>query len=297
MRRALLAAIPLVLLAQGCAASAARDGGPTGGAGSGGAAGTRDESLAQRYEAEVTVLQDAGHGPELCLGGIRASLPPQCGGIPIPNWSWDAVSGEETRGRTTWGTFRVVGTYDGDTFTVAEATPSRPATEQPQDPPRAAACPAPRAGWPRKIHDPTGTKVQALSELARRAPEFAGLWLTYAHPPAEGTDVGPVVVNAAFTSDLERHEAELRRHWPGPLCVTRHARSYRELARIQNELSGAAGRSLGLEVLRSSVMEVDNVLDAEVVVLDERARKAVEARYGKAVRLTAALNPVGRAAR
>src|SRR4051812_3796459 len=40
------------------------------------------------------VLQNASHGPQLCLGPVAFSLPPQCGGPDIANWDWGKVSGE-----------------------------------------------------------------------------------------------------------------------------------------------------------------------------------------------------------
>src|SRR5688572_3418701 len=43
----------------------------------------------QLYEADGIVLEDDSHGPELCLGGVALSLPPQCGGVPLANWEWD----------------------------------------------------------------------------------------------------------------------------------------------------------------------------------------------------------------
>jgi hypothetical protein len=296
MRRALLAAIPLVLLAQGCAATAGEEDGQTGG----GAAGAREELNEQRYEVSALVLQDTKHGPELCLGAVSSSLPPQCGGIPIPNWNWAEVNGEETRSGTTWGNFHVVGTYDGGKFTVREVNPPRPPTTATTDPPYQTTCPEPAGGWQRQVDDPNGTKLEALSRAARSAPDFAGFWITYLTPMGGNVaeDPGDFVVNAAFTSNLERHEAALRRLWPGPLCVTRHARSYRDLQRVQQELTGTVGTSLGLQVLQASVREVENVVDVQAVVVDERAQKAVEERYGAGiVRLASALQPVEAAAR
>ncbi|MGH2591791.1 MAG: hypothetical protein ACRDGW_13485, partial [Actinomycetota bacterium] len=75
----------------------------------------------QLYEANTTILESRDHGPELCLGGVADSYPPQCGGVPIANWDWDLVDGEESASGTTWGNFHVVGNYDGSTFTVADA--------------------------------------------------------------------------------------------------------------------------------------------------------------------------------
>lgn len=70
--------------------------------------------------AQGTVM-DIGGDVELCLGAIAESYPPQCGGIPITNWSWDDIEGFENSGDVTWGSYAVQGTYDGESFTVTEA--------------------------------------------------------------------------------------------------------------------------------------------------------------------------------
>jgi hypothetical protein len=48
-----------------------------------------------------TVVESPAHGPQLCLGAIMLSLPPQGGGPPITNWEWAAVTGNETLNGTT----------------------------------------------------------------------------------------------------------------------------------------------------------------------------------------------------
>lgn len=72
-----------------------------------------------------TVLESAEHGPELCLGGVEESLPPQCSGVPLVGWQWEAVSGAEFGMGTTWGSYSVTGTFDGKVLTLTE-----PAGEQ-----------------------------------------------------------------------------------------------------------------------------------------------------------------------
>jgi hypothetical protein len=69
--------------------------------------------------AQGTVMDIAG-APELCLGAIAESYPPQCSGVPIANWSWEGVDGSETSGEVTWGAYAVQGTYDGTDFTVTQ---------------------------------------------------------------------------------------------------------------------------------------------------------------------------------
>jgi hypothetical protein len=69
--------------------------------------------------AQGTVM-DVGGEVELCLGAVAESYPPQCGGMPITNWSWDDVEGSETSGDITWGSYAVQGSYDGEAFTVSQ---------------------------------------------------------------------------------------------------------------------------------------------------------------------------------
>ena len=80
-------------------------------------------------QGPVTTLQpatvmDTG-SPELCLGAVAESYPPQCRGIPLVGWSWRDHDGTfERAGDTRWGLFAVTGTFDGTTFTVRDAVPA-----------------------------------------------------------------------------------------------------------------------------------------------------------------------------
>ena len=288
MRRFLPAMIPLLLLA-GCA------GAPTAGA-----PAQTVKAQQNRYQATATVLQSRDHGPELCLGMVLTSFPPQCGGVPVTNWRWDQVEGEQVASGTTWGLFRLVGTYDGASFTVvrAERTPQVPKPsplEQFKDEPKSP-CPRPKGGW--TVPDPARRSeryVEAVSRAARAQPDFAGLWLSYLKPMGNNVaeHPGEFVLNVAFTGDLARHRTELRPQWGGRLCVTRQQRSYQRLLRIQDELQGATAAGLGVQVLSTGIVESANAVDLQVVVLDAQARKAIDQRYGAgAVRATAALTPV-----
>ena len=81
--------------------------------------------------AIATVLQQGDGAPELCLGGVAESYPPQCSGPEIAGWDWDAVEAESAHG-TTWGTYEVKGSWDGATFRLAEAAAAR--AERPESP-------------------------------------------------------------------------------------------------------------------------------------------------------------------
>ena len=67
-----------------------------------------------------TVLQSDGDEPQLCLGAVAESYPPQCSGPPIVGWDWAAAEQEESASGVTWGTYAVQGTWDGTEFTLTE---------------------------------------------------------------------------------------------------------------------------------------------------------------------------------
>jgi hypothetical protein len=190
VRRLLLAAIALLLA--GCAASDPGSDAPTQ------TAGARE----RRYQATSTVLESRDHGPELCLGVVLDSFPPRCGGLPIPNWRWDQVAGEQTAGDTTWGRYRLVGTYDGTSFTVSRADlapgASRPSAEERfKDEPKPT-CAEPEGGW--ELPDPARRSeryLEPVTRAARAQPDFAGLWISYLAPMGNNVaeDPGEFVLN------------------------------------------------------------------------------------------------------
>ncbi|WP_377643021.1 hypothetical protein [Oryzobacter terrae] len=70
-----------------------------------------------------TVIEVPEKGPELCLGPVRESFPPQCEGVPLARWDWAkaGIQEESPAGTGTavrWGTYAVTGTFDGLTMTV-----------------------------------------------------------------------------------------------------------------------------------------------------------------------------------
>ena len=92
-------------------------------------------SASGQVTAVATVLQEADGPPELCLGGVAASLPPQCGGPEIVGWDWDAVEADSAQS-TTWGEYAVEGTWDGETFHLTEATAAPDEWPEPPEDPR-----------------------------------------------------------------------------------------------------------------------------------------------------------------
>ena len=256
-------------------------------AGTTAAPGSGEDAL---YEGYGLVLESEGRGPELCLGAATDSAPPQCRGIPLEGWSWDDVPGETSSGGGTWGEYRVVGAYDGESFTVTEASVPEEFEPVEEEDRYATPCPTPEGGWvaphpERATHEHMGRAQQA----AGNEPDYVAGWVDLKRQTLGDNERGvpdytKVVLNYAFTGDVERHERELREIWGGPLCVfERDRQSFRELKSIQRELGEVAARDFGLQVLWSDIDEVEGTVGLAVVVLDEETRAAMAERYGEGV--------------
>jgi hypothetical protein len=112
----LAASVVLVLTA--CAGTRAPGAGSIGGTpGAQGAWVPDRASVPAAVTASGLVLEDAD-GPRLCAGAIADTLPPQCTGPAIVGWDWSDVEGAATASGTTWGEYRMHGTWDGETFTL-----------------------------------------------------------------------------------------------------------------------------------------------------------------------------------
>ena len=72
----------------------------------------------------LATVMDTG-SPELCLGPVAESYPPQCGGPALVGWDWDTVGQGmfDQQGDIRWGTYLVTGTWDGTSFAASEAVP------------------------------------------------------------------------------------------------------------------------------------------------------------------------------
>ena len=233
------------------------------------------------YEAETMVVENRLHGPELCLGVVMLMLPPECGGARIVNWRWSRVDGEERRAGTTWGVYRVQGTYDGAAFTLTDRPQRQPEREPAPEPELRPACPAP-GGRPDLA---TTRDLDAATALARRSPDLAGLWLS--------PNGGGQVLNGAFTGDVDRHRAELAGTWRGPLCVSQQPRSLRMLRDVQGQLTAGVA---GMRVLTTGVDESTNTVLLTVDLAEDDDRRALEDRFGPGtVQVTSALRRIGRA--
>ena len=220
----------------------------------------------------VTVL-DPGTGPQLCLGAIAESYPPQCGGPPLEDFAWGDVGFEEASG-VKWGSYALTGTFDGTTFTATDAIPAAlyDAMAEPQDDPLGAACDTPATTDTAKA---TPEDLDATLAAASALPGYATTWLT-------GT-----TINVAVTEDEAGAERTLRKTWGGPLCVTTVQKTDADLNAINQELQAA------LPTLLTSGSFAPDTLDAQVVFDDGSIQDWVDATYGAGlVRVSSALVPV-----
>jgi hypothetical protein len=239
----------------------------------------------QRYRAIATVLQADGREPQLCLGFIATSLPPQCGDVPIESWDWDAVSGERRRSGVTWGEYSVVGTYDGAAFTVLHVRRAQGAEAGSDDRfPIETPCDEPAGGW--IARDPTRARdadLQAAKRWAESQPDFAGVWIDHIRRSSESAHPGSFVLNVALTGHLDERSSKLRALWGGPLCVVRYERTYQELRRIHNEIVNRAAADVGFQLLWASTDVVYNQVEIGVIVADASAQAGLDRLYGVGV--------------
>jgi hypothetical protein len=219
-------------------------------------------------------------GPEICTGGVAASLPPQCGGTPIVGWDWSAVSGEESRSGVTWGDFHLVGTYDSDrnTFTLTEP-PARPkgmdrtsvidVGDRP-DPP----CRTPEGGW-RAVDSSKATSADGgrLSFVVQHSTDYA--YIARFPDQRPGWTVG-------FTGDPAVHEAQLRAFWGGPLCVIQLPNKVAELTGAQDRMlrDSQAGRLDQVHVTGFGTSPLQGAAWISVIWAPPDFEDRLEDRYG-----------------
>lgn len=152
------------LLLSGCASPAASVGDPTG--------TTAPLPVAGELQGQGMVMQTGTEPPQLCLGAVMESYPPQCTGPALRNWDWSRVDDEEGASGYTWGSYLVTGTWDGVQFTQTKD----PIPLSLYDPPSPAG-PAPWEGTP-------GSGSEAQLELIRdevhssRGSSILGSWTT-----------------------------------------------------------------------------------------------------------------------
>ena len=69
----------------------------------------------------LATVMDTG-SPELCLGPVAESYPPQCGGPALVGWDWaDHADTFDEQGDVGGGPTLVTGTWDGTSLTATDA--------------------------------------------------------------------------------------------------------------------------------------------------------------------------------
>jgi hypothetical protein len=232
------------------------------------------------------VLQQDGEPPELCVGGIAESYPPQCEGPELVGLDWADLPAHEEASGVTWGEAGVVGTYDGARFTLVE-----PPTQEPPDGP----APEP-AAFPQLCDDPFrgGDEDYASdSEAAQTAQnDLGGLLQSYDGYVTSWVSDGSSMFNVLVQGDAEEAHAAIREVWPGGLCVEqRDLPTERDLRAAQQAVMDSDVEALGVG------FGADAVLDVQVLVADEPTVAAVQQAASDwltpdQVRVTGALNPV-----
>jgi hypothetical protein len=249
------------------------------GAGCGGV-GSSDGPV--EYEGTGLVLEDAGHGPELCLGGgVLASDPVQCRGLTLVGWDWEALDWDDEHKGTRTANAHVRGTLDGSRFTVT-APPRPPGRTVVQDfdsfdgshlckEPKGDAS-AGRSGW-----EESGVTAH---------PQVVTAWASDPPRPEGNPVVANVIVRPGAAEEVT---ALLRRNYAGKLCmVERDLPTMHELHEIQERLMDVLGQMVwsGAPNYRRGVVE------ALVTVADDEARRRVDEAFGPGkVKLIGALTP------
>jgi hypothetical protein len=238
------------------------------------------------------VFQDGDKPVELCLGAVNDSLPPQCGGPRVEGWDWDAVPDEETMADHRWGNYEVTGYYDGSTFRVVDARKPPPFESESDQSIYETPCEEPPGGW--RVEDPERATEADRGRAVRYAesqPEQVATWVDYLDEPTEYTDPKDMILNVAFTENVEHHEAEIRKLWDGPLCVIeKEGHTQAELSAIQNS---NWEKDYGLEGTWSSLDVVQGHVELGVMFIEDETRRAIAERYGEGtVVIFPALKPV-----
>lgn len=231
---------------------------------------------------DLALVMDTGR-PELCVGPVAESFPPQCEGLALAGWDWAAHDGVfEQQGDVRWGSFSVTGTFDGTTLSATDAVPAAlyDPMAAPAEPLPGTPCPEPEGGW--VPVDPARTTPETLDATLTAAaalPGYAGAWLDQSINPADpvtrpeaANDPTRLVIDVAVTEDVAGAEATLRETWGGALCVSEARYTERELNDIALELQELPG------ILSTSA--ADDVVQAEVTYDDGSIQDWVDATYG-----------------
>lgn len=247
-----------------------------------------------RFRAFATVLESPEHGPQLCHA-VMDSYPPQCGGPDVAGWDWSGVEHESASG-TRWGGYVLVGTFDGESFTLTEpAVVDDGSLERPRgyQADFATPCPEPAGGWsPVDADRATEAAFQEAIQIAQGADGYGGLWIDQRMSGSELTeensnDPQRFVLNVSTTGDVAALQNAIREVWGGSLCVSPAVRDEATLLDVQKALRGDPG------VMGSAPDITTGQLVVQVFLATSELQRTYEERYGAGtVRLEGILIPL-----
>ena len=237
--------------------------------------------------SQQVLVSDDGSGVRMCSSGISDLVgPPTCDAYTVTGWDWARVPDSEVQDGVRWGSYRVVGTFDGSTFAVEEATRPDP---EPDEWDFEIPCPTPEGGW--QVADPDRTTQDAMLGIGRleeEVPGFAMVAVSTSSGEPGPRDPLDTVVSLYVAGDPAAAETIVRRSWGGMLCVTEVEHSHAELARIQKQLLDVPGTS---EVGSGNA---DNQVEVTVFHDDGSIQRWADQEYGEGVVVVESiLQPVG----
>ncbi len=225
------------------------------------------------------LLQQHDQAPMLCFG-VDESYPPQCSGPELVGLDWADVPATETAAGVTWGEARVVGTYDGSTFTLTEPPSEMRLPVEPDGGTGAdrfpMLCDDPfRGGDKGAVADPEAASPaeSKLGAMLQGYDGYVGSWVSTDLTDAQLQQETPYVptYNVLITGDAEQAHADFRAVWPGGLCVEqRDAATQSEVRQAQEAVTEA-----GVDDVLSSGGSGEGRLEVGVLLADAETVEAI----------------------
>lgn len=223
----------------------------------------------------IVMQRSADAAPELCVGAVAESYPPQCGGPVLAGaFSWDDVEAQQQDDiRWTDTPYYAVGHLDLATGGQGTLTLTRPLS--PEAPEGFETPDHEDVMFPQLCDDPTGdvpdvdqaartadgTGMAEEQELIVVAQELDGYVTAYF---SDGGPTMNVVINS--DGDLDEARSALRAVFTGPLCVAQRDAPAESDVRAAQEALGE--RFEELRVLSAGGSGTTGMLEVEVLVAD-----------------------------
>lgn len=260
---------------------------------------TFQQALANLYQNDGSTVEMAGRalfilensnkstGAQICQT-VNQSLPPQCSGPRITNWSWDKVDGKKSQNGVTWiDNITLQGTFRSGEFTMTKPPQqgSPQGSQGPADEPvsrKQPPCPVPAGGWvavdSAKADEGSLSLTVDAQYTDRRArlklPKgvtlgdvvdgFAGSAVFYPNAPApdDGANAekrdDPMALTMYVAGDVAAATKEFRKTWGGPLCVAKVSHTLAQQEQIHREITAAFDTIADLKPLNVATSSVDH---------------------------------------